>query len=210
MDGFEATAAIRASERLTDRHVPIVAMTAHAMKGDREKCLEMGMDGYVSKPLEPRELFAVVEQAGDEGRARGAERDKSEGLPSGPPSFDSPGPEAGINMAAALERTAGDRDLLRELAELFCGDSPRMLAEIRAAIDAGDGVRLREAAHAIKGAVGVFDPAAAYQTALALETMDTNTGPGGAEPIFQRLREQIDHLLPALEELVRGEGALAP
>ncbi|MFO0843587.1 MAG: response regulator [Gemmataceae bacterium] len=63
MDGFEATAAIRAREKATGDHVPIVAMTAHAMKGDRERCLEVGMDGYISKPLQPGELFEAVERA---------------------------------------------------------------------------------------------------------------------------------------------------
>ena len=62
MDGFEATAAIRARERATGGHIPIIAMTAHAMKGDRERCLAAGMDGYVSKPLRPQELFEVLER----------------------------------------------------------------------------------------------------------------------------------------------------
>ena len=62
MDGFEATAAIRHQERETGRHVPIIAMTAHAMQGDRERCLEAGMDGYVSKPIHARELLAAIEQ----------------------------------------------------------------------------------------------------------------------------------------------------
>ena len=64
MDGFEATAAIRAREQATGGHMPIIAMTAHAMKGDRERCLAAGMDGYVSKPLRPEELFAALEGAG--------------------------------------------------------------------------------------------------------------------------------------------------
>jgi CheY-like chemotaxis protein len=63
MDGFDATAAIREMEKTTGAHVPIIAMTAHALKGDRERCLQAGMDGYVSKPIRPNELFTVIEIA---------------------------------------------------------------------------------------------------------------------------------------------------
>src|SRR5262249_13036563 len=71
MDGFEATAAIRAKEKVAGGHVPIVAMTAHAMKGDRERCLEVGMDGYISKPLQPSELFEAVEGRAGAGASSG-------------------------------------------------------------------------------------------------------------------------------------------
>jgi PAS domain S-box-containing protein len=210
MDGFEATAAIRTREQLTGAHLPIVAMTAHAMKGDREKCLQMGMDAYVSKPLQARELLEVVEGVGLKisgcrlpiGEPESA---RSSNLPSSIFNVQSP-ERATVDLPAALGRTAGDMGLVRELAELFCADSARMLADIRAALDERDGKRLKEAAHALKGAVGVFDPSVAYKTALALETMDTNGDPGTAEPIYHRLREQIDQLLPALEELARGVG----
>jgi CheY-like chemotaxis protein len=63
MDGFDATAAIRAKEKHTGQHIPIIAMTAHAMKGDEERCLESGMDGYVAKPIRPAALFAAIEAA---------------------------------------------------------------------------------------------------------------------------------------------------
>jgi two-component system, sensor histidine kinase and response regulator len=62
LNGFEATAAIREKEQATGRRQVIVAMTAHALKGDRERCLEAGMDGYVSKPIQPRELFEEMER----------------------------------------------------------------------------------------------------------------------------------------------------
>jgi CheY-like chemotaxis protein len=62
MDGFEPTAAIRAKEKLTGGHIPIVAMTAHALKGDQERCLSAGMDGYVSKPIRTSELFSTIER----------------------------------------------------------------------------------------------------------------------------------------------------
>jgi PAS domain S-box-containing protein len=206
VDGFEATAAIRARERLTGAHLPIVAMTAHAMKGDREKCLRMGMDAYVSKPLQPSELVEAVEGASSPLAFSPAPSDRTIS------GFDKTGersrgeaPKATVDLTAALRRTAGDMGLVRELAELFCADSQRMLAQIRTALDERDGKRLKEAAHALKGAVGVFDPSAAYATALALESIDGNNDLNSAEPIYRRLRAQIDELLPALEELACGK-----
>ena len=201
MDGFEATAAIRERERLTGAHLPVVAMTAHAMKGDREKCLERGMDGYVSKPLQAGELYAVIEDvaSGVAGCVVGSATSQSsnqaiEGTGNAP---------YAVNLTAALERTGGDVELLRELAGVFCSDCPRLLGHVRTALDARDGKRLKEAAHALKGAVGVFDPAGAYETALALEKLESGSDSAGAERIYLRLREQIDRILPALEEVSR-------
>jgi DNA-binding response OmpR family regulator len=97
MDGFEATATIRLKENATGNHIPIIAMTAHAMKGDRERCLAAGMDGYVSKPLQPQELFNVVE-----GLVAGAVG----GLAGSP----SESPDGPFDMATALSRVGGDAE----------------------------------------------------------------------------------------------------
>jgi protein-histidine pros-kinase len=157
------------------------------------------MDGYVSKPLQAGELYEVIEDVAS-GEPKGAGQKAAE-------TATAPGASSGVsavvNLAAALERTGGDMDLLRELAGVFCTDCPRMLAHVRIALDERDGKRLKEAAHALKGAVGVFDPAGAYATALSLESLDVCRDQAGAEQIFLRLQEQIDRLVPALEELSR-------
>ena len=144
MDGFEATAAIRARESATGAHTPIVAMTAHALKGDRERCLDAGMDAYVSKPLRPRELFevlaSVVPTAGDAG---------------GTPAEPEPSPDS-FDIAVAMERVDGDLELMKELAGLFLGECPQRMAEVRQAIDRKDGPGLQRAAHYLKGSVGNF------------------------------------------------------
>jgi two-component system sensor histidine kinase/response regulator len=62
MDGFEATSAIREKEKKTGSHIPIIALTAHAMKGDKEKCIENGMDDYISKPIKPEDLFDTIDR----------------------------------------------------------------------------------------------------------------------------------------------------
>ncbi len=117
MDGFEATAAIRQEEGST--HIPIVAMTAHAMKGDRERCLAAGMDAYVTKPLQARRLIQVIEACSrlpPERKRRGA------GCGADRVQFD---------REAALVRVGGDLGLLREIAGLFFGEAPRLLSDIR-------------------------------------------------------------------------------
>ncbi|HEX3872098.1 MAG TPA: response regulator, partial [Pirellulales bacterium] len=139
MDGFEATAAIRAREEGNARHIPIVAMTAHAMKGDREQCMASGMDGYVTKPLQPLELFEVVERLGACGNGR------PETTPSAEPVLDE---------EVALSRVDGDRELLNELVGIFLRESAQWIAEARQAIETSDLARLHRAAHTVRGAAG--------------------------------------------------------
>ncbi|MCI0462759.1 MAG: PAS domain-containing protein [Gemmataceae bacterium] len=194
LDGFETTAAIRAHEQGTGAHLPIVAMTAHAMKGDRERCLEVGMDGYVSKPLQANELFEVVESlVGARAPApehAGTERSTGKSL----------------DVAAALKCAGGDRELLRELAALFCADYPQRMTAIRNALDQSNARQLMEAAHALKGAMGAFGPSAAFDAALQLEILARQGNLSGSEPVYGRLREEIEHFVPGLEDLARGKG----
>src|SRR4029079_19673137 len=110
MDGFEATATIRAAEKGTDRHTYIVALTAHAMKGDREMCLAAGMDGYLAKPIRASELFGVVERLGPERR-----KGLSQGMMGA--EFEWVGPA--FDHDEVLARVAGDTALLAELTQIF-------------------------------------------------------------------------------------------
>lgn len=159
MDGLDATIAIREWEKTTGAHIPIMAMTAHAMKGDRERCLAVGMDGYTSKPIRLKELEqTLAELIG----------------PSNPPKNAEPqADEAGsvIDLSALLAGVDGDRQLLRELVRLFLADYPQRLAEIKEAIHHGDAGALGRAAHALKGAVGNFEKNNAFVAAQHLETM---------------------------------------
>src|SRR5262249_37071093 len=152
----EATAAIRQHEQATGAHVPIVAMTAHAMKGDRERCLAAGMDAYISKPIRAEELFAVLGDLAPSPQPKPA---------SGPP------PEQVVDLDEALGRLGGDRDLLRELAATFLDQAPRWMDAIRQALDRQDAGQLKTSAHPLKGSLGTFAARAAAEAALRLETL---------------------------------------
>jgi two-component system sensor histidine kinase/response regulator len=183
MGGFEATAAIRARERGTGGHLRIIAMTAHALKGDREKCLAAGMDGYVSKPIDRIELFEAVEQ-----RAEGAVSQAEVGVTT-PRAFD---------YDATVERLDGDEALFTELARVFVDDCPRLLRTMNTAIAAHDAERLRAAAHELKGAASNFEATAVVDAARALEAVASQNAMTAAPAALQRLEAETVRLMTAL------------
>jgi two-component system, sensor histidine kinase and response regulator len=160
MDGLEATAAIRKAEATTGVHVPIVALTAHAMKGDREACLAAGMDEYLSKPVNATELFTLIESL--TGLTVMAAPERVIDAPVAGPAFD---------MEGVLARVEGDRSLLKELAQILRGEIPGVLAEIRRCAAAGDSGGLERAAHGFRGACGNFGAEGAVRAAHVLELM---------------------------------------
>jgi PAS domain S-box-containing protein len=190
MDGLAATTAIRKSEEKTGRHIPIVAMTAHAMKGDRERCLAAGMDGYVAKPIRSSELErALSEVLGDK--------------LSGGAAGETPRSEAGsaIDANLLLKGVGGNRRLLEKLAKLFLADSPRLLARIRTALHARDGEGLAKAAHALKGAIGNFGAARAVLAAAELERLGKAGEFSSVESAWSALEMELAVVTKELEKL---------
>ena len=192
MDGFEATAAIRAHEQVNGGHLPIIAMTAHAMKGDRERCLAAGMDGYVAKPLQAQELFEVVE-----GYFRNAAPVVEK--------LATQSEESPFNLADALRHVGGDKDLLKELLQLFAVECPQLLASIREAIDHSDAVLLRRAAHSLKGAVSNFGAPAVVAAAQRLELLGQQENLLEAPAACARLQETLDRVQPDLDAVVSSD-----
>jgi len=185
MDGLQATAAIRAGEAGSGGHVPIVAMTAHAMQGDRERCLAAGMDDYIAKPIEATRLVETLE-------AIAADRVRSA----------PPGPAKSFDASRAAARLGNDRSLLGKMLALFVEDCPRMLADVRRAIEAHDASALRLAAHALKGSVANFAAPTAVAAALALEVMGREGNLEGAERAYRELADELDRFQrEALEEM---------
>jgi CheY-like chemotaxis protein len=180
MGGFEAAQAIRDQEAGTVRRLPLVALTAHAMQGDRERCLEAGMDGYLSKPIDVDELIATVESFG----ARSEEAATAA----------QPVTNQVFDERAALAYAGGDRRLLAEVIKLFRSDYPSSLRQIDRAFRRHDSEALRMAAHRLKGAVATVGAEAGRQAAAELEQKARAGDFPGAELACARLRAEIGKL----------------
>jgi CheY-like chemotaxis protein len=163
MDGHEATIAIRKSEEGTGEHLTIVALTAHAMKGDREACLEAGMDEYLTKPVHVKELLAVLERVSVGAVGRRTKKPL--------PAPAQPQAEKAFDLDEVLARVEGDRDLLNELITIFRSESPKLLTDIRRYAEQKDGKGLQQSAHALKGAAGNLGARRASSAALAMEML---------------------------------------
>ena len=189
MDGLAATALIRTREKETSMHIPIVALTAHAMKGDREACLAAGMDAYVSKPLKANELFSIIEKLNE-----------VKGEPLRGVAHCQVAKESIFDTGQALESVDGDMELFREVAGLFRESYPKTMEEIRAAIDEGDADQLNRAAHSLKGSIINFGARNAVATAFKLEVMGKNRDFTGGMETYSLLANQMEHLKQALEK----------
>ena len=185
IDGLDATAAIRERERDGTTHTPIVALTAHAMKGDRERFLEAGMDAYLSKPLETAKLWEVL-----------AEVAKSQ-----PPVLD---------REAVLEQVEGSVALLGKLTELYAGIAPQMMDDISQAVRLGDGEALQRAAHALKGCIANLGAKRAGAVALHLEDIGRSGDLRDAEAVFSRLETEIAWFTEELTEFRKEVGHASP
>ena len=191
MDGLEATQAIRAKEKATGGHIPIVAMTAHAMKGDEERCLAAGMDSYLTKPIRTQELASVLDQIG-------VRKDRSEAilvLPAEKPMANA------IDLAAALERLDGDRGLFDELTQLFKEDCPRMLEGLRGAIASHDAKGLEHLAHTLMGSSANLGALAVSQAAGEIERLSRTGSVENTGDQFKVLQYEIERLFSELAVL---------
>jgi CheY-like chemotaxis protein len=194
MDGFEATAAIRQRDAASGRHTPIVAMTAHAMKGDRERCLAAGMDDYVSKPVQRSELHRVLAWvAGHTPVVKPAEAVS--------PVEPTPAPRGQLpplDRAAAIDRLGGDEELFAEVATVFRGDAPKLLDELSRAVAAGDATTVRRAAHGLKGAAGYVGGGPTAAAAEVMEAIGASGDLSAAEETLVILAGEVTRLTAAL------------
>ena len=189
MSGLEAVAAIREREQTSGGHVPIVAMTAHAMRGDRQRCLDVGMDEYISKPIDARRLGEVMEKVLGAGLTT---------VPAQPPTQEK---KNMFDREALLERVAGDEELMSELVQIFLEDCPNMMQAIRDALDAGAANELREAAHSLKGCAANLAAESVRQVAFALEQIGRDGRMGDAPDAWEKLQREMSLLRATLERM---------
>jgi CheY-like chemotaxis protein len=193
LDGLQATARIREKERSTGGHVPIAAMTAQAAESDRLRCLESGMDAYVTKPVHVPALLKIIESVGAGGSFMSTElageRD--------PVSVQL----QQLDEALALSRVGGDVELLREVIDLFLDDYPSTLQKIQSAVAASDASALEQHAHSLKGSVSTFGASRAFEAAFQLEKQGRSGHLGGAQEGLIELEQALEALRPELESL---------
>jgi PAS domain S-box-containing protein len=197
MGGLEAVARIRQREAGTGAHIPVIALTARAMVGDREECLAAGMDGYLTKPLRSADLFTAIKA-----------------LVPAPPQPEACGSEAGsVDSFSAglqyrevlLDACDADEHLLHTLAGYFLEDAPTLRAALRHAVEHGDAAATARAAHRLIGAAGVFRAIDLDAAARTLELMGKQGDLTGAAGVLDQLELRLDQLTALLTDICQKE-----
>jgi PAS domain S-box-containing protein len=223
LDGFSATAAIRDGEQGTSRHLPIIAMTANAMKGDRERCLEAGMDDYVSKPIEYLELYRAVESVpatvlsgtqldghvtevtdgdNDSGRSSANTVTVTTSDPQTPGMTDE---TSVIDWPVARANMPGGDDFLKEMVEILLAEAPNLYEQMSVGISEQDLSAVRRAAHKLKSCVGTMAATSLQQLAQQIETCAGDGQLDEIEPMFHQMGSLMDGLIAELRSFLADQ-----
>jgi PAS domain S-box-containing protein len=195
MDGLQATQRLRERERQRGGRIPVIAMTAHALKGDRERCIDAGMDGYVTKPVRPEELYAAIAaltvtapSSGHDGAATAV------GLPD---------LARVVAWDTAMAHVGGDVDLLKEMAGIFLVQVPKWIKSLREAVAGGDAATIHAIAHPLKNSLNLFGAKAAADPCVELENRSRIGNLDGAADLLAQTLMEIDRIMPAMLAFVR-------
>ena len=202
MDGFEATAAIRERETRSGQRTPIIAMTAHAMKGDRERCLAAGMDGYVSKPIRQQELLSILAQLST-GREPSQPATTERAIePSSEQSLTSESPLT-LNWSKALSAVAGDQELLVEVMQAFLQEGAELCPKMRIFVENGNWLGLGKAAHQLQAALRMFG-GSTLDLAVSLETMCKKGLAEESQGLFAMFNEELENVFREVRQFLKG------
>jgi len=191
MDGLRATRLIRAREKAVGGRVPIVAVTANALPGERQRCLAAGMDDYLSKPVRGADLFPAIERlAGQRSRAE-------------PPAAEAPGPPR-PDWQANLSGMGFDQEAITRLARTFIDTVPPRLAGLRQALAGGDLRPAQATAHSLKGSLAVFGAVSAIDAAARLEQVGRGLAPEEAGGVLAELEAEVGPLVGSMREYLDG------
>ena len=192
MDGLTATRAIREQERQNGRHIPIIAMTAHAMKGDKERCLKAGVDGYVSKPVSIADIQKAIAQV------------LHQPMPSTPLPLKPSSSRNAWDRSKTLERLGGDEDLLREVVQIFLEETPKLMTSLQQGIRDSDPETVERAAHSLKGQLSYLGLEPIAKLARDLEDAGRNKALAGAAALLEILTAEISCATAALTVVPRA------
>jgi len=200
MDGFEATKLIRENEKLTGSHIPIIAMTAHAMKGDRERCLDAGMDDYVSKPIDRELLFKVVaERVSKSHDNTPSSTETASADAANQISEDTDENSDVIDWDMARKRMPMGPEFVEKMARLLLTETDKLLAEIRAGFADDDATRVRRGAHTLKGSSDIFG---AKYVVVAAKCVEASAAEGDLEQSltgFATLEHETARMVEAIK-----------
>jgi len=209
MDGYEATRVIREREG-ESRHSTIIAMTAHSMQGDREKCLEAGMDDYLSKPINPPQMFDTIknwvkskieESSAEEEISDNTHAGKAEEPPKAASSKEDDPDGSPVDMKEAMNRFGDDREFFKDMVQEFLNYVPEQMKILEEAVQSKDVSAVQKNAHSIKGAAGNLSAQKIFSLALSLENSDQDSDCTNAPSVLNDLKTEISHLKKFVEEL---------
>ncbi|MBT3201508.1 MAG: response regulator [Phycisphaerales bacterium] len=201
MDGYEATRAIRDPNSTVRNHaIPIIAMTANAMKGDREECLAAGMDDYVAKPINPHKLAEAIERYLPDEPREDSSTQEDVNATWAEQSSTGTSAKCPYDKPKALERMGGDEDLLAELVAIFLEEAPGALTQVRKAVSNGEPELITSTAHTLKGSLEVLAADDAVRAALVVETLGRSGNLAGVQEATAALAGEVKRLTSSLQQ----------
>jgi len=193
MDGHDATAVIRQREKETGGHLKIIAMTAAAMKGDRERCLQVGMDAYVSKPIDAEELFSTIaEQTGAMVAA------ESSAAPADAQDPTTAQEENAVDFEAAQNNVPGDATLLQDLAEIFLEECPKLINDLQVGLSTSEAASVHRAAHTLKSSSRIIVAPTLTDVTAHIEQLAANKELNDVEECLPKLQAAADQACDAI------------